>query len=124
MTAPPTYGSVPVALARWLAEKMLSAFCPLPIWIGVPVWNVAMPLTCQPPSTKFNGGGCVREEHPIASERKVVIAADDQPLRDVLRGDGAFRRAIVEVLLGVAARPRRGSSPAAKRRRSACRPCS
>ena len=66
---------------------------------GMPVWNVAIPFSCQPPRTKSNARGKRRRVCLAATERELVVTADHEALRDVLGRDGPLGGAVVEVLL-------------------------
>ena len=84
------------------------------IVIGKPRWNVAMPLTCQPPTSAFLSAGCVAGDLLPLSERQVVDEAADEPVIDVEVRSPAIelRAAVVEQALPAVERrradPRRG----------------
>src|SRR5690349_16606 len=48
---------LPLLLGRCPGEPRLVLLPPLLIFSGTPVWKVAMPFTCQPPSTKSTALG-------------------------------------------------------------------
>src|SRR5688572_30449991 len=54
-----SFALFPLLFGRWPGEPRLVLFPPLLIMSGMPVWNVAIPFSCQPPSRKLTTPGAL-----------------------------------------------------------------